>query len=160
MPETMENTAAPTPTTAAAPRTDRLELVKEMSRGSIGVVHKAKNAQANRVIALRQFEVPEWLDDVDELLKRILAEARAASALDHPNIAKLYTCGYKGFTVFMTSEFAEGQSLKEIMASRQPELAEVLAWAKQLCGALDYAHGKGVFHHFLNPANIKILPDG
>src|SRR5262249_46585345 len=158
MPETMENATAPTP--AAAPRTDRLELVKEMPRGSIGVVHKAKNAQSNRVMALRQFEVPEWLDDVEELLKRILAEARTASALDHPNIAKLHTCGYKGFTVFMTSEFVEGKTLKEVMAERQPELGEILAIAKQLCAALDYAQEKSVIHHFLNPSNIKLLKDG
>lgn len=157
MQETTETTAASTP---AAPRTDRLELVKELSRGSIGIVHKARSPQLGRVIALRQFEVPQWLDDVNELLKKILAEAKAASALDHPNIARLYTCGYKGFTVFMTAEFVEGQSLKEIMAARSPELPEILAWARQLGEALDYAHGKGVVHHFLNPANIKILPDG
>jgi len=155
----MENTTAPTPS-AAAPRTDRLELVKEMPRGGIGVVHKARNAQANRVIALRQFEVPEWLDDVAELLKRILAEAKAASVLDHPNIAKLHTCGYKGFTVFMTAEFVEGKTLKEVLAERQPELGEVLAMAKQLCSALDHAQEKNVVHHFLSPSNIKVLKDG
>ncbi len=157
MQETTETTAASTP---AAPRTDRLELVKELGRGSIGVVHKARNPQLGRTIALRQFEVPQWLDDVNELLKKILAEAKSASALDHPNIARLYTCGYKGFTVFMTAEFVEGQTLKELMAARSPEMPEVLALAKQLCEALDYAHGKGVFHHFLNPSNIKVLPDG
>lgn len=131
-----------------------------MSRGSIGVVHKARNPQLSRIIALRQFEVPQWLDDVDELLKRILGEARGASALDHPNIAKLYTCGYKGFTVFMTSEFIEGKGLKELTASRLLDLPEILGLARQLCAALDYAHEKGVFHHFLNPSNIKVLPDG
>src|SRR5262245_20506217 len=146
--------------TPPAPRTDRLELVKELGRGSIGVVHKAKNAQQGRVIALRKFEVPEWLDDVNDLLKRILAEARAASTLDHPNIARLYTCGYKDFTVFMTAEFIERQTLKDLMATRTPEMAEVLVMAKQLCAALDIAHDKGVFHHFLNPSNIKVLPDG
>ena len=94
------------------------------------------------------------------LIQKILAEAKAASALDHPNIAKLYTCGYKDFTVFMTAEFVEGQTLKEFMAKRQPEMSEVLQMAKQLLAALDYAHSKGVFHHFLNPTNIKVLPDG
>jgi eukaryotic-like serine/threonine-protein kinase len=156
MQETVEKTGPNPP----APRTDRLELMKELGRGSIGVVHKARNPQLGRLIALRQFEVPEWLDDANELLKRILAEARAASALDHPNVARLYTCGYKGFTVFVTAEFVEGQSLKEIMAARAPELTEVLALAKQLCAALDYAHDKGVFHHFLNPSNVKVLSDG
>ncbi|HSK43329.1 MAG TPA: serine/threonine-protein kinase, partial [Candidatus Binatia bacterium] len=63
-------------------------------------------------------------------------------------------------TVFMTAEFVEGQTLKEYMAKRQPEMSEVLQMAKQLLAALDYAHSKGVFHHFLNPTNIKVQPDG
>ncbi|HEY6270512.1 MAG TPA: PEGA domain-containing protein [Terriglobales bacterium] len=156
MQETIEKTA----TNTTAPRTDRLELIKELARGSIGIVHKARNPQAGRQMALRQFDVPEWLDDVSELLKKILTEARAASVLDHPNIARLYTCGYRGFTVFLTSEFVEGQSLKELMAARSPELTEILPLAKQLSVALDYAHDKGVVHNFLNPSNIKVLPDG
>src|SRR5882724_6584935 len=158
-PETATGTATAT-STAVAPRTDRLELVKELPRGSVGVVHHARNPQQNRSVALRKFEIPEWLDDVNGLLQKILAEAKAASALDHPSIAKLHTCGYKDFTVFMTAEFVEGQNLKEFMAKRQPEMSEVLQLAKQLLTALDYAHSKGVCHHFLNPTNIKILPDG
>lgn len=146
--------------TAAAPRTSSLELVKELPRGSVGVVHQARNPQQNKSVALRKFEVPEWLDDVNALIQKILAEAKAASALDHPNIAKLHTCGYKDCTVFMTAEFVEGQNLKEYMAKRQPEMSEVLQLAKQLLAALDYAHSKGVCHNFLNPSNIKILPDG
>jgi eukaryotic-like serine/threonine-protein kinase len=145
---------------AAAPRTDRLELVKELPRGSVGVVHQARNPQQNRSVVLRKFEVPEWLDDVSGLLQKILAEARAASALDHPNIAKLHTCGYKDFTVFMTAEFVEGETLKEFMAKRQPEMSEALQLAKQLLSALDHANNKGVFHNFLNPTNIKVLTDG
>lgn len=155
-----ENTTATTTNTPAAPRTDRLELVKELPRGSVGSVHKARNPQRERSTALRQFQVPEWLDDVKELLQRILTEARSASALDHPNIARLYTCGYKDYNVFMTSEFIEGQTLKEVMAARTPDFNEILAWAKQLCTAVDFANDKGVFHHFLNPYNIKITPDG
>jgi serine/threonine protein kinase len=152
------NAAAAAP--ATAPRKASLELVKELPRGSVGVVHQARNPQQNREVALRKFEVPEWLDDANELIQKILAEAKAASALDHPNIAKLYTCGYKDFTVFMTAEFVEGQTLKEYMAKRQPEMSEVLQMAKQLLAALDYAHSKGVCHNFLNPYNIKVLPDG
>ncbi len=155
-----ENTITTTASTPAAPRTDRLEVVQEMGRGSIGQVRKARSPQQDRLLALRQFEVPQWLDDVTELMKRILAEARGASALEHPNIARLLTCGYKDFNVFMTSEFVEGKTLKEVMAVRTPDLNEVLVWARQLLSALDHAHDKGVFHHFLNPCNIKILPDG
>src|ERR1041385_3960217 len=105
--------------TANAPRKASLELVKELPRGSVGVVHQARNPQQDRFVALRKFEVPEWLDDANALIQKILAEAKAASALDHPNIAKLHTCGYKDFTVFMTAEFVEGQNLKEYMAKRQ-----------------------------------------
>ncbi len=154
------NATASATAAAAAPRTDRLELVKELPRGSVGVVHQARNPQQNRSVALRKFEVPEWLEDAADLLKKILTEAKSASALDHPNIARLYTCGYKDFTVFMTAEFIEGQNLKEMMAKRQPEMAEALQLSKQLLTALDYAHSKGVFHNFLNPYNIKVLPDG
>jgi serine/threonine-protein kinase len=154
------NASANGAATAAAPRTASLELVKELPRGSVGVVHQARNPQQNRSVALRKFEVPEWLDDANELIQKILAEAKAASALDHPNIAKLHTCGYKDFTVFMTAEFVEGQTLKEYMARRQPEMSEVLQMARQLLAALDYAHSKGVCHNFLNPYNIKVLPDG
>jgi serine/threonine protein kinase len=162
-PEATTGTATATATAtapAAAPRTDRLELVKELPRGSVGVVHEAKNPQQNRCVALRKFDVPEWLEDVNDLLKKILTEARSATALEHPNIARLYTCGYKDFTVFMTAEFVEGQNLKEIMAKRQFAMPEVLQVAKQLCTVLDYAHSKGVVHQFLNPWNLKLLPDG
>ncbi len=153
---TTETTTAP----AATPRTDRLELVKEMPRGSIGVVHHARSPQQNRSVALRKFEVPEWLDDASDLIKKIVTEARAASTIEHPNVARLYTCGYKDFTLFMTSEFIEGQTLRELMSKRQPEMGEVLQLAKQLCLALDAAHSKGVFHNFLNPYNIKVQADG
>jgi serine/threonine-protein kinase len=163
-PETITaDTATATATataTPAAPRTDRLELVKELPKGSIGVVHQARNPQQNRDVVLRKFEVPEWLDDAGDLMKKIVAEAKAASALDHQNIARLYTCGYKDFTVFMTAEFVEGQPLRELMQKRTPEMTEVLQLAKQLCAALDAAHAKGVFHNFLNPSNIMVLSDG
>jgi eukaryotic-like serine/threonine-protein kinase len=157
---TADSATATATATPAAPRTDRLELVKELLRGSVGVVHQARNPQQNRDVVLRKFDVPEWLDDASDLIKKILAEAKAATALDHPNIAKLYTCGYKDFTVFMTAEFVEGQTLRELTQKRTPELSEVLQLAKQLCAAVDAAHAKGVFHNFLNPYNIKIQPDG
>src|SRR5579859_6488671 len=163
MQENQEPTATSTATAtapAAAPRTASLELIKELPRGSVGVVHQARNPQQNRQVVLRKFEVPEWLDDAQDLIKKIVAEAKAASALDHPNIARLYTCGYKDFTLFMTAEFVDGQVLREVMSKRQLEMGEVLQIARQLCAALDCAHGKGVFHHFLNPWNIKLLPDG
>lgn len=157
MPDT---TSVPTDSVATAPRVDRLEVIQELPRGSTGTVRKAKNARSERVVALRQFEAPQWLDDIQELLERILAEARTASTLQHRNIATLYTCGYKNFTVYMTSEFVDGSTLREAMAGRPLTLPEVLATAKQLCAALDYAHAQGIVHQNLNLSNLKLLPDG
>jgi len=148
------------PPAETGPRTDRIELLQQLSAGSVGAVHKARNPKFNRTLALRQLQVPEWIDDVDELIKRILAEARAASALDHPNIARLYTGGYKGFTVFLTSEFVEGTGIREYASKRNLGVSEIVALGKQLCAALDYAHRKGVLHNALTPANLKVQPDG
>jgi serine/threonine protein kinase len=151
---------APAPAPEASPRSDRLELIQQLSGGSVGVVYKAKNPKIDRVVALRQIQVPEWLDDVEDLLKRMLAEARGANALDHKNIARLYTGGYKGFTVFLTSEFVEGVGLKAYVSSRNSNLPEIMELVKQLCSALDCAHAKNVFHPALNPGNIKVQADG
>src|SRR5258708_41676 len=139
-----ETTSVPTASGAAAPSVDRLELIQEMPRGSVGTVQKARNARTQLTVALRQFDVPQWLDDVQALLDKIVGEAKAASQLQHPNIAALYTCGYKDFTVFMTSEFVDAPTVKELMATRTPTLPEAAALAKQLCAAMDYAHSKGV----------------
>src|SRR5437763_14883206 len=96
MPETT-GAASTTGTADVSPRTDRLELLQQLS-GSIGVVYKARNPKLDRIVALRQIQVPEWLDDVNDILKRMLAEDRAANGLDHPNIALLYSGGVKSIT--------------------------------------------------------------
>src|SRR5205807_3630105 len=104
-----------TTSSTANPRVDRLTLVQQLGNGSIGTIAKAKSPKYESFVALRQFQVPEWLDDVEGLIKRLLAEARAANGLDHPNIAKLHSGGYKGFTVFITSEFIEGPGIKQYL---------------------------------------------
>jgi len=139
---------------------DKLEILQELPRGSMGTVHKARLSQSQRVMALRQFEVPQWLDDVQDLQKQILSVAQSASQLQHPNIARVYTCGHKEFSVYVSAEFVDAPGIKEAMTTRTLGLNEVLAIAKQLCAALDYAHSKGVVHYCLTPANIKLLPDG
>jgi Protein kinase domain/PEGA domain len=155
-----EATGAPTaPSAENGPRTDRLELLQQLG-GAAGVVHKARNPKLNRIVALRQLQVPEWLDDADDLIRRLLTEARAASALNHPSIARLYTGGYKGFTVFLTTEFADGVDIRQYVATRKAGLTEIVDLAKQLCAALDCAADKRVCHHAMTPANLKVLPDG
>lgn len=158
--EDSRGATATAPSAESGPRTDRLELLQSFTGGSVGTVHKARSPKLNRTLVLRQVQVPEWLDDVDDLIKRILAEARAASALDHPNIGRLYTGGYKGFTVFLTVEFVDGIGVREYVASHNLGVTEIVALGKQLCAALDYAHQKNVVHNALDPANIKVLADG
>lgn len=151
--------ATPAPSAESGPRTDRLELLQQCG-GTIGVVHKARNPKLDRVVALRQLQVPEWLDDADDLIKRFIAEARSAGALDHPNIARLFTAGYKGFTIFLTSEFVEGQNVKDFVNSQKLGVPQIVALGKQLCAALDCAHQKKILHYALTPANLKVLPNG
>jgi serine/threonine-protein kinase len=147
------------PPAESGPRTDRLELLQQCG-GTVGAVHKARNPKLNRVVALRQLQVPDWLDDAEDLIKRILADARNAGALDHPNIARLLTAGYKGFTVFLTSEFVEGQNIKDYVAAQKLGIPQIVGLARQLCLALDYAHEKKIVHYALTPSNLKVLPDG
>jgi serine/threonine-protein kinase len=149
-----------TTTSSANPRVDRLTLVQQLGNGSIGTVAKAKSPKYESFVALRQFQVPEWLDDPEELIKSLLADARAANALNHPAIARLYTGGYKGFTVFLTSEFIEAPGIKQYLSTRNFDLNEVMEMGKQLCLAFDYAHEKGVVHQCLTPANLKVTSDG
>src|SRR6266481_4317216 len=136
MPDT---TSVPNPTAAAA-RVDKLEILQELPRGSMGTVHKARLSQSQRVMALRQFEVPQWLDDVQDLQKQILSVAQSASQLQHPNIARVYTCGHKEFSVYVSAEFVDAPGIKEAMGrtSFRPRVRVVIA--NQLCAALDYAH--------------------
>ncbi|MFI5104700.1 MAG: protein kinase, partial [Terriglobales bacterium] len=137
-----------------------MELIQQMPAGSVGIVYQARNPKLDRVVALRQMQVPDWLDDADDLIKRILAEARSANGLAHANIAQMLTGGYKGFTVFLSAEFVEGKYLRDHVNGANPGLPEVMALARQLCAAVDYAHGKQVLHYALNFGNIKVLPDG
>lgn len=149
----------PAPPAESGPRTDRLELLQQCG-GTIGVVHKARNPKLARVVALRQLQVPDWLDNVDELIKRILDEARSAGALDHPNIARLLTAGYKGFTIYLTSEFVEAPNIRDYAYSQNLGVPQILALGRQLCAALEYSHQKKILHYALTPSNLKVLPDG
>lgn len=149
---------------AVAPAPDQhdvhFELLEQLSRGSVGRVHKARQPKFRRIIALRIVEVPEWLDDPKALVERILTEARAASQLSHPHIAKIVGGAHKQLKVFLVSELIEGQTLQQVLSQQTFTALETIAFAKQLLAGLDCAATSGVFHHALNPANIKLLPQG
>jgi serine/threonine protein kinase len=148
------------PTTAPKAQIDRFELIEQLSRGTLGTVHKANDSKTNRVVALRFFDLPDWIEDPNGRLQKILAEARNASSLNHANITRLVGGGHKELKVYLASEFIEGPTLRELMVSKQLTLDEILATTKQMLAALDYAFEKGVLHQCLNPSNLKVLRDG
>ena len=148
------------PTTAPKAQIDRFELIEQLSRGTLGTVHKANDTKTNRIVALRFFDLPDWIDDPNGRLQKILAEARNASALNNANITRLVGGGHKELKVYLASEFIEGPTLRELIVSKQLSLDEILGIARQMLSALDYAFEKGVIHQTLNPSNLKVLRDG
>ncbi|HWZ44629.1 MAG TPA: PEGA domain-containing protein [Candidatus Saccharimonadales bacterium] len=157
---TPDATVATAPAAEAGSRSDKMELIQQMPAGSVGIVYQSRNPKLNRVVALRQIQVPDWLDEAENLIKLVLSEARSASGLSHVNIASMLTGGFKGFTVFLSAEFVEGKFLRDHVNSANPGLQDVMVLARQLCAAIDYAHSKQALHYALNFGNIKLLPDG
>jgi serine/threonine protein kinase len=148
------------PTTAPKAQIDRFELIEQLTRGTLGTVHKANDTKTSRIVALRFFDLPEWIEDPNGRLQRILTEARNASSLNHANITRLVGGGHKELKIYLASEFIEGPTLRELMVSKQLVLDDILNLAKQLLGALDYSFENGVLHQALNPANLKVLTGG
>src|SRR5215469_11333078 len=148
------------PTTAPKAQIERFELIEQLIRGTLGTVHKANDTKTNRVVALRFFDLPDWIEDPNGRLQRILTEARNASSMNHVNITRLVGGGHKELKIYLASEFIEGPTLRELMVSKQLGLDEILGFAKQLLAALDYSFEKGVLHQALNPANLKVLAGG
>ena len=147
-------------TIAPKAQIDRFELIEQLTRGTLGVVHKANDTKTNRIVALRFFDLPDWIEDPNGRLQKILAEARNASALNHANITRLVGGGHKELKIYLASDFIEGPTLRELMVSRQLSLDEILGIAKQMLAALDYAFEKGLIHQCFNPSNLKVLRDG
>src|SRR5262249_25875833 len=148
------------PTTAPKAQIDRFELIEQLTRGTLGTVHKANDTKTSRIVALRFFDLPDWIEDPNARLQKILAEARNASGLSHANITRLVGGGHKKLKVYLASEFIEGPTVRELIVSKQLSLDEILGIARQLLAALDYAFEKGVIHQSLNPSNLKVLRDG
>ncbi len=155
----MEPTSAASAASSSQGQVERFEFIQALSRGTVGSVSKTHDRKLNRVVALRTIELPDWVEDPQALLQRVLTEARNAATLDHPNITRLFGGGHKELKVSLVWDFVEGPSLRELLAKGIP-LNEVFSIAKQLLTALEYANSKGVFHHCLNLYNLKLQPGG
>jgi serine/threonine protein kinase/Flp pilus assembly protein TadD len=133
-------------------------IIKKLGAGGMGEVYLAEDTRLGRRVALKILS-PEFTSD-EERLRRFEQEARAASALNHPNIITIYEVGLDKDTHFIATEFIEGETLRRRVSTAKMSLPDALDVAIQVAGALDAAHRAGIVHRDVKPENIMLRPDG
>jgi eukaryotic-like serine/threonine-protein kinase len=133
-------------------------LLREIGRGGMGEVFLALDTRLERQVALKI--LPPQFTKNPQQVKRFEREARAASALNHPNIITIHDIVQEGDTHIIATEFIEGQTLRERLAGGRLSSREALEVALQIARALDAAHAAGIIHRDIKPENIMVRHDG
>ncbi|MCU0588030.1 MAG: protein kinase [Syntrophobacteraceae bacterium] len=139
-------------------RYGRYETLRELGRGSMGIVYEAHDPQIDRTVALKVLRPEACVNELS--VQRFLREAQTIGRLSHPRIVTVYDIGGDHGTLFIAMEHLEGEPLNTRMKAKRFTTGETLDLGIQMAETLDHAHGKGVVHRDIKPSNIVVRSDG
>ncbi len=141
----------------------RYEIIRELGRGAMGVVYRARDPKIDREVAIKTIKLSDKADssEIEGLRARLVREAQSAGKLSHPNIVTVYDVDEVDDVAFIAMELVEGQTLEDLLKrGRITDCARIAQILEQAAAALDYAHSKGIVHRDVKPGNLMLAADG